>query len=123
MKPVDQTVMKPPNGNCVAACVASILELPLDEVPNFIEADEFWDDLNGWLAKRGLYIIVVPADGRVPRGYHIIDGRSKSGPWNHVVVGYEGKMVHDPNPKRRGIKGAPEAYWVFVTTDPAEAQR
>jgi hypothetical protein len=32
MKPVFQTRYDPPNGNCMAACVASILELPLDDV-------------------------------------------------------------------------------------------
>lgn len=123
MKPVDQTLMTPPNGNCVAACIASLLELPLEEVPNFIKADEFWDDLNNWLAKRGLYLVSLAAVGKVPRGYHIIDGKSHSGPWNHVVVGYEGIMVHDPNPKRRGIRGDPEWYWVFVTTDPVDVAR
>lgn len=119
MKPVDQTIMTPPKGNCVAACIASILELPLDEVPNFIWRDTFWEDLNDWLAKRGLYLVGIPTDW-VVRGYHIIDGKSKSGPWNHVVVGLDGKMVHDPNPKRLGIKGAPEMYWVFVVIDPAK---
>ena len=38
MKPTDQTqfVGEGVGGNCVQASVASILELPLDEVPHFL---------------------------------------------------------------------------------------
>ncbi len=35
MKPVNQTKMTPPEGDCFAACITSILELPLNEVPNY----------------------------------------------------------------------------------------
>lgn len=31
MKPVDQTIFGKPGGNCLAACIATILELPLDD--------------------------------------------------------------------------------------------
>lgn len=33
MKPVDQTTFGAPHGNCLMACVASILEVPLDSLP------------------------------------------------------------------------------------------
>ena len=37
MKPVDQTDWTPKTGDCFRACVASIFELPIESVPNFME--------------------------------------------------------------------------------------
>lgn len=34
MKPIDQTIVST-TGNCLQACLASFLELPIEEVPNF----------------------------------------------------------------------------------------
>jgi hypothetical protein len=41
MKSVDQTTFGP-NGNCFSACVASLLELPIDAVPFFMSAGDGW---------------------------------------------------------------------------------
>jgi hypothetical protein len=122
VKPVDQTKTTPPDGDCVAACIASILELPLATVPNFVQRESCWEDWNEWLIRRGLYLVSFSPKDWTPHGYHIIDGKSHTGDWNHVVVGLNGKMVHDPNPKRRGLRGDPEMYWVFVAVDPARSQ-
>lgn len=43
---IPQTLYKPPSGNCLAACVASIFELPLWLVPNFIVHDR-WEEVDG----------------------------------------------------------------------------
>jgi hypothetical protein len=54
MKFVDQK--EPDNyltGDCFSACVASILELPIEEVPNFFHCNDFWDGCNKFLANRG----------------------------------------------------------------------
>jgi hypothetical protein len=43
MKPRDSLVFCPEKGDCFAACVASILGLEMDEVPNFMEhPDRGW---------------------------------------------------------------------------------
>lgn len=42
MKPVDQTTFGFPGGNCFSACIASLLEMPLDDVPYFMHGD--WYD-------------------------------------------------------------------------------
>lgn len=42
MKPVNQTQFKPPDGDCLSACIASILELPLNKVPNYIAYDNWF---------------------------------------------------------------------------------
>lgn len=122
MKPVDQTKMTPPDGDCFAACVASILELPLSEVPNYSQTGVWWIQWSEWLLSRNLYLLEVrrgdDSEEEFVKGYHIITGPSYSGDWNHSVVGLNGKMVHDPNPKRKGIR-RPVWYGLFVVLDPA----
>ena len=54
MKPVFQTETEAGGGNALQACVASMCELPLSEVPNFIAAPEgYLAAVQGWLAPRG----------------------------------------------------------------------
>lgn len=109
MKPVDQTQFGVPNGNCFSACVASILELPLDEVPFFMGSEGDWfDDLNDWLRDRGLYAIRFAFSDKYtfyPAGYYIVGGVSPRNPDAlHAVVALGDKVVHDPNPARQGVK-------------------
>ncbi len=122
MKPVNQTKMTPPNGDCFAACIASILELPLNEVPNYSQQGEWWLQWNEWLSKRGLYLVEFhdqKSKGKeYLKGYHIITGKSYSGDWNHSVVGMDGEIVHDPNPAQKGIRSH-QWYGVFVAINPA----
>ncbi len=125
MKPVNQTKMTPPDGNCFAACVASILELPLKEVPNYITTEgTWWGKWNKWLKPRGLYLLEVakgnPETEEFVKGYHIITGSSFSGDWNHSVVGFNGEIVHDPSPKRLGLRSH-KWYDMFVSLDPARS--
>ena len=45
MAPLDrqhQTEFSAGRGNALQACAASLLERPLDEVPNFIASDDYW---------------------------------------------------------------------------------
>ena len=44
------------HGDCLTACVASIFELPLDEVPFFVEHDDWHRRYHGFVAARGLCI-------------------------------------------------------------------
>jgi len=48
MRKVLQTIFEPPKGNCFAACVASLLDLDLDDVPNFAALDEWRKTETGW---------------------------------------------------------------------------
>jgi len=120
MKNVDQTIFDPENGNCMAACVASILELPLPTMPNPHGDDGAW--YHEWIAflkPHNLQILIFQAGGEVrPWGYSILCGKSPRGDWNHCVVCYNGEMVHDPHPDRTGVES--EIDWtVFVALDPA----
>lgn len=107
MLPVYQTILEPPGGNCLQACVASILEIGLDEVPNFADKMNFedLDDSSWWtyyedyLEMHGLQPIGIDSvSGWIPRGWHIIVGKSPRGDYDHALIGYKGEAVHDPYP-------------------------
>ena len=122
MKPVYQTVFGKHNGNCMSACIASILELELDDVPNFcamhtVEAP-MWKHCAEWLAERGLALIhynVKPEYYTMKAGQEVyVIGRVKSqinpGGEHAVVVRlFKGdsdrwvttEIVHDPNKKNK----------------------
>lgn len=65
-----QTDFEAGNGNALQACVASILNLPLLSVPNFIKCGQFGylEALNVFLEQYGLSFIKIPlkADGSLP---------------------------------------------------------
>lgn len=76
MKPVIQTrLSKETSGNCLQASIASLLELPLDHVPNFSELyrdlDRFHATLAGWLGQRGWKLQCYKPDGDLPDYAHI----------------------------------------------------
>ena len=105
MKPVFQKGMS----GCWEACIASILEIPLEEVPDFDPdqnggldsgTGEWFDRTSDWLQKNhGLYLVAAAAVPELmPRGYHIITGKSPRGNCDHAVVGRDGAPAHDPYP-------------------------
>ena len=125
MKPVTQTIFTAPGGDCMAACVASILDLPLDAVPNPQGEDSAWFlEWVAFLAPYNLSILTFLDGGDwIPRGYSILCGKSPRGDWNHAVVCFDGEMVHDPHPSGAGVESRVD-WTVFITIDPARvAQR
>lgn len=114
MIPADQTtfgVKRWPYlpGNCLSACVASILDLTTDHVPLFVEdedpCDGIWPErLDAWLGQRGLSALILPASIVLapPEGFYILYGRSVKD-FEHAVVGKAGRIVHDPHPSRTGL--------------------
>lgn len=123
MTPLHQTKFGTPEGNCIAACVASIMEKPLSEVPNFImpKFEEWQDRLDEWLAQFGLSSVCVSSEA-MPGAYSIACGvspRDKS--IDHCVVWRGGAMIHDPHPSGDGIVGEPHDWTYFVLIDAAQA--
>lgn len=116
MRPVEQSRIGK-RGTCFRSCIASILNLREQDVPDWPLAN---DDpgVNRWLGRRGLRYDQVPIvpGAPPPIGWHTIEGTSPRG-GQHAVVGYNGKFVHDPHPKsddpRRGLV-APQ-YWGLLT--------
>jgi hypothetical protein len=118
MKPVMQNTLGR-RGNCMSACLASILEVPLATVPNFYElagegVGEWWAAVRAWLKPFGFGVITLTFtdaaqwDQLCLDGYHIVSGASPriEGSF-HATVWHGGRMVHDPHPDQSGIV-APE---------------
>jgi len=117
MTPVMQTRFGDPDGNCLQAAIASILDLALDAVPSFGDlGDEWGGHFDRFLADFGIQaanIAAPPGNGDwVPAGYHLIGGRTHRGIL-HSVVGYRGKMIHDPHPGGAGLVSE-DSWMIFV---------
>jgi hypothetical protein len=123
MKPVLQVNLGPPDGDCHRACIASILEQPLEDIPNFIEDDRWWDRLNAWLINRhNCYLLHFESDrffDETHIGYVIANGPSPRGPFLHSTVYFRNSLAHDPYP---GFAESPKSFDVFVLFDPARRE-
>lgn len=124
MLPVDQTRFGRSHGNCLAACLASLLELPLAKVPTFTP-DGWRSELGAWLKRRGLWFLQLNMPSREAlaevKGYAIVSGHSERG-LLHATVWRGGEMVHDPHPSRAGILDIEDVI-VLAPYSPAKAWR
>lgn len=128
MIPVDQTTFgdgsggKEP-GNCIAACIASLLGLPIDLVPNFAAAgaDGRWlRAANAWLLGFGFSYVDISwmdqegklldtpqwvfEDWIAGTQYYIAGGPAERGLQHCVIMhGRERELAHDPHPSRAGL--------------------
>lgn len=129
MRKVNQKTISPIDGDCLGACIASILEL--DEYP--VATTNWLDFWNEFLEPRNMQIIEYPFGSfPVPIGYAILVVRSAVFPGSrHAVVfhgdGYDGKIVHNPNPvDKRGVK-IDRADWlsfkVFALIDASKTKK
>jgi hypothetical protein len=119
-------------GNCLSACVASILELPVEAVPHFIEKSDpyegIWAErLDDWLAGFGLRALVLPISIVIapPVGFYVLCGRSVKG-HEHAAVAKNGYVVHDPYPngKSRGENLARAEYIItFISLNDGESSK
>lgn len=122
MKPVFQQVFEQGHGDCMAACIASVLELPLGEVPNPNRngSDYYHREVAAflrtvgyvpvyfrnpmtppssahqyaeWYECEGLYIIASIPSQKHEGGYHAVVAQ--------LGKPYAWKIVHDPNPNNK----------------------
>lgn len=118
---VDQTILASDpkrKGNCVAACIATILDVPLDRVPHFIEfgiaygdaemdkvsnGNAWWAMMLGYLAGKGQWVVELDdlADAD-PDELLLVAGMSPRGVL-HQVIYCDGHLWHDPHPSREGV--------------------
>lgn len=115
MKPVFQTRFGA-DGNCFEASVASLFELPLEEVPDFGKDDFWYDRFTTWCKRHfGLQPLELTVEdgGWRPDGYHLISGMTSRG-LRHSVVGYGGEEIHDPYPGAGEKIEDPETFTVFA---------
>lgn len=143
MIPVDQTIFGERAGNCNAACLASIFEVGIGDVPNFcadVPRGQDWQAVqNEWLRTRFgccALTLLMDGDGHIPYVNALADGtlcilsgKSPRGDFNHAVVGkyrlqnarHWIDMLHDPHPSRDGVTVA-RSFDLFVLVDPAAAK-
>lgn len=130
---VYQTTFGEGEGNCLQACIASILELRLDQVPHFAKmyGDNWLSEFAEWL--RHLCLSAITIKGFEPKTstdllnsssledcYVIVGGEGWSEGVGHSVVYKGGEMVHDPVGKEgRGVK-EPEDITIIFHLDPAK---
>jgi len=110
MIPVYQLINSLSKGDCFRACVASILELPIEEVPNFMEdgEDKFNDHIVDWIKDRTFTIRYVEINNdddqkefeQTTKDHYVI-AIGQNAFCYHAVVWRNGKIVHDPNPNGR----------------------
>jgi hypothetical protein len=110
-------------GDCFRTCIASILDLDPESVPNFCERDTWYEDCVQWLKKRGIGVMYFEERGHTVNCYAIVSGRSPR--WKqmaeqhpdvdpskflHSVVAWLGdygekdEPVHDPHPDNAFIE-------------------
>jgi hypothetical protein len=120
MTPVSQTKLATADGihpgNCFAAALASLLDLPLWMVPPFEDMfgrtrGDWFERVEVWL-ERFFTLELVRSDGhqreRLP-AFYIASGVSPRG-LRHSVIYSNGVLVHDPHPSGAGIA---EVEWTW----------
>lgn len=131
MKPVFQTQFGE-DGNCLAACIASLLEIPIERVP--LIANKKHGDWNATLQSilygMGFYYMEIDltkpvALCKIPDAYCILTMRTECGS-NHAVVAMTDftnhtgfKLRHDPHREELKLIGPPIAVGFLVPLNPA----
>ena len=144
MKPVRQTRLAGTDGetpgNCFQACLASIFDVPLEDVPDWkdrIDAyrgdkrtpkcrdrtwQQHWMDVQHWLRDAfQLTMLEVKAGSIQGFDMHeeclsIATGRSRRGTL-HACVARGKEIVHDPHPKNEGLNRI-STFTYFVNLHP-----
>ena len=118
-------VLQPTQDSCTAACIASIFEIPIKDVPILPDDDTWIDALNVWLDQFGLYsfaiTFAIKEHRDVLRGYSLGGIKSKnSAGKNHCVVCHNGKIVWDPLHGGRDGAEYPDTWEIFIVKNPAQ---
>lgn len=94
------------NGNCLVACLASLLDMPLWMVPPFDDMfgrDDWRIRISEWLARLGYRFIKTEGHqvDQLPE-YYIASGYSTRNVF-HAVIYRNGELAHDPHYQGTGI--------------------
>jgi len=125
MKPVVQEFLHDPSigqyGDCQRAVLASLLELPIADVPHFLQDAKgdpatYWEALQIFCRSHGYVYLTVPNGpanfyGDEGDVFHEISGPSpRHAGTFHAVVGKNGAIFHDPHPSGMGLAGDPSIW-------------
>jgi hypothetical protein len=120
MKPVFQTIVAKGKGDCLRACVASMFELEIEQVPHFVLYKDWFNVFYQFLR-----IVDCEFEGtayafdeddsdkkpHLPSRDNLINGsiiagvRSKTykDAYHAVIINCSGKVIHDPNPNKKWL--------------------
>lgn len=125
-------------GDCLRACIASLLGLNASKVPNFVEEydDGFLEAAKAWLSKLGLTIFMCTyRDDSLDEILWFLGERNQGVPlilcgesgWqedtNHAVIVKDGEIIHDPSDS--GLvgpaifKGQEQRHWLVYVICPS----
>ena len=101
------------NGNCLAACYASLLEMPLWMVPPFDQMfgrSDWGHRIDEWLHRLGYERVWLEGHqvDKLPE-FYIATGRSARGV-RHAVIYSHGELAHDPHFSGTGIESVEDTY-------------
>jgi len=133
MKPVFQTIVDKGNGNCMQAVIASLFNLELYMVPNFIEfRNDTFTKLNDFLDDIGFKFYYMRTEeydvdlikevtyfDRGINGYFfgVIKSRTYQDATHAVVIDKDLNIIHDPNPNQKALKLHPKDVIGLYLTD------
>ena len=133
---VYQTKYGKKDGNCFQACVASVMEMKLDDVPDFCNIyseDTWYIEFAKWLEQFNLSSVMINVTKSMIessdlfdvccKGYHIA-GVSTSHDTKHAIVIKDGDMVFNPNinDKKEYTTKDIEDVQVFVCQDASQVK-
>lgn len=120
-------------GSCLATCFASVLDLPLEAVPNFVLFSRQWDAIRMWAEQKRLTYhfrhdsqgdispgcfsceLPVPTTGLIVAGGHSPRALPGSNMGHAVVWDIDSSRVAwDPHPSGAGLAGPPERWYWFT---------
>lgn len=134
MTPVDQSCTDGVHGDCLSAAVASILDLPLEQVPAFVSdhvthggdtnaEEHWWTRLIGWLRNKGHWFAQFDAADETTwpevGEHYLVFGHTIRGTY-HAVVYVDGHLAHDPHPSREGVLAPDRTYTIRTRTVPGQ---
>ena len=99
MTPVKQTRNDSLYGDCLRACIASVLDKPLIDVPNFMLFEHhWWSALIMWLGLHALKVEYIESEPPKDENYYVTSLKFKrhGKGISHAVVMHKGNVIHDP---------------------------
>lgn len=117
-------------GDCMRACIASLLDIEPGLVPHFAhdepDGDTLWQRVREWLAPQGLAVWLMAYPGSAtlgdvltsvghinPNTFYMIGGWGGYG--DHIVIAINDHIVHDPARGGGGlIRAGSNGYWLIA---------
>lgn len=104
MIPVTQTILdgnsEGKEGNCLPAAIASFLECKIEDIPHFIEREDWFTFMCNWIWEQGYELCQNAALEEMELA--LVFGDTVRGT-HHAVLYNKGKLLHDPHPSRTGL--------------------